>query len=149
LDSVFEGQREAAIREHMAGLTLVRDAFRDVPVAIDIDPHYSDQLWVKDSRFENVSSAAVVISNEKDATTQGGFENAVCSSVPVFARLRESGRTHAGAGATYRVARFHHGLIVPGLGAPGHIDTLYDAVPLGALPKPLPPAIRALPPTEE
>ena len=55
IDSVFEGQRDAAIREHMAGLTLVRDTFRNVPVAIDIDPHYSDQLWVKDSRFENVS----------------------------------------------------------------------------------------------
>src|SRR5262245_11475253 len=28
LDSVFDGQREAAIREHMAGLTLIRDTFR-------------------------------------------------------------------------------------------------------------------------
>ena len=55
IDSVFDGQREAAIREHMAGLTLIRDTFRNVPVGIDIDPHYSDQLWVKDSRFENVS----------------------------------------------------------------------------------------------
>jgi hypothetical protein len=55
IDSVFEGQREAAIREHEAGLTLIRDTFRDVPTAIDIDPHYSDQLWVKDCRFENIS----------------------------------------------------------------------------------------------
>ncbi len=55
IDSVFDGQREAAIREHEAGLTLIRDTFRNVPVAIDIDPHYSDELWVKDSRFENIS----------------------------------------------------------------------------------------------
>ena len=67
LDSVFDGQREAAIREHMAGLTLIRDTFRNLPTAIDIDPWYSDQLWVKDSRFENVSRAVVVISNEKNA----------------------------------------------------------------------------------
>src|SRR5450631_2798661 len=85
LDSVFEGQREAAIREHEAGLTLIRDTFRDVPTAIDIDPHYSDELWVKDSRFENISGAAVIISNESNATTQIGFENAVCAKVPVFA----------------------------------------------------------------
>lgn len=37
IDSSFEGQREAAIREHMAGLTLIRDTFRDLPTAIDID----------------------------------------------------------------------------------------------------------------
>ncbi len=71
IDSVFEGQREAAIREHMAQLTLIRDTFRNVPTAIDIDPHYSDELWVKDSRFENVSHAAVIISNEKNPWTAG------------------------------------------------------------------------------
>ena len=103
IDSVFDGQREAAIREHMAGLTLVRDTFRNVPTAIDIDPQYSDQLWVKDSRFENVSLAVVVISNEKNATTQVGFENAICTNVPVFAKFREGGRTQPGAGAIYRV----------------------------------------------
>ncbi len=148
LDSVFEGQREAGIREHMAGLTLVRTTFRDLPIGIDIDAHYSDQLWVKDSRFENVSRAAVVISNERNATTQVGFENAVCAKVPVFARFRESGRTQAGPGEIYRVARFNHGLVVPGLGVPGRLDTLYSAAPLAALPAPLPPAIRPLPPSE-
>ena len=34
LDSTFEGQRIAAIREHEAGLTLVHDAFRNVPNAL-------------------------------------------------------------------------------------------------------------------
>ena len=149
IDSVFDGQREAAIREHMAGLTLVRDTFRNVPTAIDIDPQYSDQLWVKDSRFENVSLAVVVISNEKNATTQVGFENAVCANVPVFAKFRESGRTQPGAGAIYRVRNFNYGLVVPADGVSGHLDTLYDAEPLRALPAPLPPAIVALPPTDD
>ena len=149
IDSVFDGQREAAIREHMAGLTLVRDTFRNVPTAIDIDPQYSDQLWVKDSRFENVSLAVVVISNEKNATTQVGFENAICTNVPVFAKFREGGRTQPGAGAIYRVRNFNYGLIVPAVGVSGHLDTLYDAEPLRALPAPLPPAIVALPPTDD
>ncbi len=148
LDSVFDGQREAAIREHMAGLTLIRDTFRNLPTAIDIDPSYSDQLWVKDSRFENVGRAVVVISNEKNATTQIGFENAVCAGVPVFARFRDSGRTEAGAGAVYRVATFNYGLVIPGEGMTGHLDTLYQAEPLTALPAPLPAAIRALPPSD-
>jgi hypothetical protein len=58
IDSSFDGQREAAIRENEAGLTLVHDEFRNVPTAIAIDPRYSDQLWVKDSRFENISGPA-------------------------------------------------------------------------------------------
>ena len=66
----------------MAGLTLVRDTFRNVPVAIEIDPEYSDQLWVKDNRFENISGAAVVISNEKNPMTEIGVENAVCAERP-------------------------------------------------------------------
>ncbi len=57
VDSAFEGQRAAAIREHEAGLTLIRDTFRDVAIAIDIDPHYYDQLWAKDCRFENIPGA--------------------------------------------------------------------------------------------
>ncbi len=148
IDSVFEGQREAAIREHMAGLTLVRDTFRNVPVAIDIDPHYSDQLWVKDSRFEHVSLAAIAISNERNPTTEVSVDNATCAGVPVFATFRESGRTTAGPAAIYRVARFNYGLVVA-LGATGHLDTRYDAAPLGALPEPQPAAIPPLPPMEE
>jgi sugar lactone lactonase YvrE len=149
IDSIFEGQREAAIREHMAGLTLVRDTFRRVPVAIDIDPQYSDQLWVKDSRFEDVSRAVVVISNEKNATTEVGVENAVCANVPVFARFRESGKTHTGPSSVYRVANFNFGLVVAGESSVGHLDTSYSTAPLTALSPPLPPAIASLPPTNE
>jgi hypothetical protein len=98
IDSEFQGQREAAIREHEAGLTLIRDTFRDVPTAIDIDPQYYDQLWVKDSHFENISGSVVVISSEKSPLNEIGFENAVLKNVPVFALFRESGKKVAGKG---------------------------------------------------
>jgi len=149
IDSVFEGQREAAIREHEAGLTLIRDTFRNVPTAIDIDPHYSDELWVKDCRFEHISNAAVIISNEKSPLTEIGFENAVFKDVPTFALFRESGNTVQGNGSIYRVTNFNFGLIVPGEGMTGSIGMLYNAEPLSGLPAPLPSAIPALPPTEE
>jgi hypothetical protein len=149
IDSEFQGQREAAIREHEAGLTLIRDAFRDVPSAIAIDPQYSDQVWVKDSRFENISGPAVVISNEKSPLTEIGFENAVLKNVPVFALLRESGKKVAGKGPAYRVKNFNYGLIVPGEGTTGAIGMIYDATPLSAMPAPLARAIPALPPAEE
>lgn len=149
LDSVFEGQREAAIREHEAALTLIRDAFRNAPTAIDIDPGYYDQLWVKDSRFENIANAAVVISNEQSHLNEIGFENAVLQNVPTFALFRESGKKVLGKGAAYQVGNFNHGLILPGEGRMGSLGTLYNAKPLSTLPASLGPAIRPLPPTSD
>ncbi len=149
LDSVFEGQREAAIREHEAGLTLVRDTFRNVPTAIDIDPHYSDELWVKDCRFENISAQAVIVSNELSPLTEVGFENAVLKDVPTFALLRGSGKKFAGKGPLYRVDHFNYGLILPGEGTMGKIGARYVAAPLSSAPEPLPPAIRPLPAYED
>jgi len=149
IDSQFEGQREAAIREHEGGITLIRDEFRNLPVAYDIDPQYSDQLWVKDCRFENISSAVVVVSNEKSPLTEIGFENAVLKDVPVFAQFRESGKKVAGKGPMYRVRNFNFGLLLPGEGMTGSIGMIYDAAPLSSIPAPLPPAIPALPPTQD
>ena len=149
IDSVFQGQREAAVREHEAGLTLIRDTFRDVPEAIDIDPQYYDQLWVKDSRFENISGAAVVIGSEKSPLNEIGFENAVLKDVPVFALLRESGKRVAGKGPVYRIKTFNYGLIVPGEGMTGAVGMIYDATSLPTMPAPPPAALAALPPSQD
>ena len=149
IDSVFEGQREAAIREHEAGLTLIRVTFRNIPTAIAIDEEYSDQLWVKDCRFEHVSGSAVVISNEKSPLTEIGFENAVIDDVPTLALFRESGKKVAGKGSIYRVKTFNFGLIVPEEGRLGTIGMRYDAEPLNTMPEPMHAAIPALPSTND
>ncbi len=149
IDSIFEGQRDAAIREHEAGLTLIRDTFRSVPTAIDIDPHYSDELWVKDSRFENLSGPAVIISNENSPLTEIGFDNAVLKDVPTFALFRESGKKVSNKSAVYRIRNFSYGLIVPGEGRMGSIGMQYDPTPLSALSAVPPAAIPALPPSED
>jgi len=120
VDSTFSGQHDAAIREHEADVTLVNVEFNDTPVAIDIDRGYSDSLWGKNVRFQNISRAAVVISNEESVFTQVGFENAVAVNVPVFAQFRESGKTVPGRGANYLVKSFSHGLTIPALGQMGH-----------------------------
>lgn len=149
IDSVFEGQREAAIREHEAGLTLIRDSFRNVPRAIDIDDGYPDQLWVKDSRFENISGPVVTISLDNSPLTEIGFDNAILSNAPAFARLRESEKTIAGKGEIYEVKSFAYGLILPGEGRMGSMGMQYEAVQLASLPAALPPAIRPLPPSRD
>lgn len=149
IDSIFEGQRDAAIREHEAGLTLIRDTFRNVPTAIDIDPEYSDELWIKDNRFESISRAAIIISNERSPLTEIGCEGATLRDVPTFALLRESDKKIPGKGEVYKVTNFNFGLIVPGEGKTGVMGMRYDAIPLKTFPAPLPPAIHPLPPTTD
>jgi sugar lactone lactonase YvrE len=149
IDSSFDGQREAAVREHEAGLTLVNTSIRNTPVGIEIDRGYGDWLWGKDVRFENISKAAVVISNEGNVYTQVGFENALARKVPVFARFRDSGKTIAGTGASYKVSEFNYGLALPGLGAMGQFATNFKSAPLAALPPARPAALRTLPPAAQ
>ncbi|RST30633.1 gluconolaconase [Sphingomonas ginkgonis] len=148
IDSSFDGQRSAAIREHEADLTLVNVAIRRTPVGIDIDRGYSDSLWGKNVRFEDVSRAGVVISQENRVFTQIGFDQASAVRTPVFARFRDSGRTVAGKGRSYAVRSFSYGLHVPALGRMGEYRTLADIVPAAA-PAPASPAVRATPPVSE
>lgn len=149
LDSTFDGQTAAAIREHEVDLTLVNVAIRNTPVGIEIDRGYGDSLWGKDVRFENVSKAGVVISNEDNVFTQVGFENALATNSPVFARFRDSGRTVNGTGKAYKVSAFSYGLAVPALGQMGAYKTDARIEPLPAMPAPRADAIRDLPPMDQ
>jgi sugar lactone lactonase YvrE len=134
LDSTFEGQRKAAISEHEAGLTLDHDSFRNVPQAIDIDPHYYEELWVKNTRFENISGPAITISNERNPRTEINLENIACHHVPLFALLRESGQKTASPAEDYVVKTFSHGLTIAAAGLAGEIRTSFDAHPVPSLP---------------
>jgi hypothetical protein len=148
IDATFEGQREAAIREREAGLTLIRPQFKNVPTAISIDPQYSDELWVKDGRMENVTGPAVIISNQNSARTEINMENFVCRNVPVFAAYRESGKHIAGPAEMYAVKTFSHGLQYEEIGAVPAIQDVYETAPLSVLPKPVKSDILDLPPID-
>jgi sugar lactone lactonase YvrE len=148
IDATFEGQREAAIREREAGLTLIRPQFRNVPTAISIDAQFSDELWIKDGRMENVTGPAVIISNENSARTEINMENVVCRSVPVFVSYRESGRSVAGPSAIYQVKTFSHGLHYEDIAAAPVMRDVFDSTSLNALPESVKSDILDLPPME-
>jgi sugar lactone lactonase YvrE len=148
IDSSFEGQSEAAIREHEAGLTLIRPQFSNVPTAISIDPNYSDELWVKDARFENISGPAVIISAENSPRTEINMENVICRDVPVFASFRESGKQVAGLKGIYAVKAFSHGLHYDDIGFTPSIQGVFDTASLNSLPPPVKSDIRELPPMD-
>ncbi len=145
VDAYFEGQREAAIREWAAGVTLIRPHFRGVPTAISIDPDYHDELWVKDGRMEDIAGPAVIVSLEQNARTQINMENVVCRRVPTFARLRESGKTFAAPGEIYEARVFSHGLQLGDADPQGVTRSVFDAVPLPAMPVPVKSDLVALP----
>ncbi|HZR58513.1 MAG TPA: glycosyl hydrolase family 28-related protein, partial [Terriglobales bacterium] len=146
IDATFEGQREAAIREHEAGLTLIRPLFKNVPTAISIDPKYSDELWIKDARMENITGPAVVISNENNARTEINMENIACRNVPVFVSYRESGKQLAGVGNIYALKTFSHGLHYEDLGAVPAIQDVFETASSSSLPEPVKSDIKDLPP---
>jgi sugar lactone lactonase YvrE len=139
VDGTFEGQREAAIQEGAAGLTLVRPRFRNVPTAIAIDPGFPDELWVRDARLEDISGPAVIVSLEDSPRTEINMENAVCRQVPTFALFRESGRKVAGPGAIYSVKVFSHGLTFRDIGAVPRTGDIFQTSTLNAMP----PAVRS------
>lgn len=149
IDSEFQGQRDAAIREHEVDLTLVNVAIRDTPVGIEIDRGYSDSLFGKQVRFENVSNAGVLISEEDNVFTQVGFADAVAVNTPTFARFRDSGKTVAGSGTRYQVKDFSYGLKLAGLGTIGDYATDVEMAPLGRTPARPAAKIRALPPVSQ
>ena len=145
LDSTFDGQREAAIQEHEAGLVLIHDTFKNVPTAVDIEPKHIEELWIKHSRFENISGPAILISAENSRLTEINVEDALCDRVGTFARLRDSGKTFTGTGPTYRIATFSHGLTFDSPKAKGVIVTSIDAKAIPSMPSSSAPAIQALP----
>ncbi|MBZ5582458.1 MAG: SMP-30/gluconolactonase/LRE family protein, partial [Acidobacteriia bacterium] len=146
VDAYFEGQREAAIRETMAGLTLVRPHFRGVPTAITIDANFPDELWVKDGRMEDIAGPAVVISLEQNARTEINMENMVCRRVPTFASFRESGKKVAGPGEMYEVKAFSHGLHYDDIGAAPALRDVFETAPLKTMPEPVKSDLFPLPP---
>ena len=145
LDSSFEGQSEAAVKEHEAGLTLIRDTFRRMPAAISIDAGFADELWIQESRFEDISGPAITISNEKNARTEINIVDASCHKVPIFAHMRETGKDTIAPADTYRVKTFSHGLTLDHVGDVGLIRTVFETEKSAGRPGTLPPAIPDLP----
>lgn len=148
MDATFDGQRDAAIREHEAGLTLANVEIRNTPVGVEINRGYGDWLWGSDVRFENVSKAALIVSNENNVYTQVGFEKTTARNVPTWARFRDSGKVLPGAGRNYQVNEFNYGLMLSDLGTPGKFGTNYktSAAPAKTTAKPV---LRPLPPTSQ
>ncbi|MDX1739903.1 MAG: glycosyl hydrolase family 28-related protein, partial [Rhodothermales bacterium] len=148
IDTYFEGQRVAAIRTEEAGMTLVRNRFRDVPSAVVVNPDRAEELMMIDSRLERVSGPAVIISDEYNARPQFNLVNVVAVETPVLVRFRKSGKTVQGPSHAYRVVDFTHGLQIDDPGERPEVRTSHQLMPLESVPGMPPSDIAALPPQD-
>ena len=146
VDSYFEGQRIAAIRCQESGLAMVNMQVKNVPAVFDIDPNYADRLYVENSRFENVTDAIVVISNENNSNNQITFRHVDCSNVPVVAKYRRSNTQTDVKNRIYRIKEYAHGLQMDNMVALPEYRTVLDVEPLQKLPAAMRRDVPDLPP---
>ena len=148
IDCSFADQRAAAILEHEAGLTLIRPRFLHVPAAVEIESDHVDELWIKDARLEDVAGPAFVFGREQSLCNEINMVGVACRNVPVFARLRDSGKYFPAPGEIYLVKAFSHGLHYADIGAVPKIETRFDATTLSKMPRPAASDLPALPPCD-
>ncbi|HEX2967462.1 MAG TPA: glycosyl hydrolase family 28-related protein [Bacteroidales bacterium] len=134
VDAYFEGQRKAALRCQESGLAIVNLQVKNVPTVFEIEPNYADRLFVENSRFENVSGPAIIVSNENNSNNQITLRNIDCINVPVLASYRRSNTETKVSYKYYNIKNFAHGLQMDDMLAKPEYRTYSDIVPLAKVP---------------
>jgi hypothetical protein len=117
-------------------LTIVRMTVKNVPTVIETNPNFYEKLFMEDSRLENITGPAFVISNENNAYTQISLRNIDCKNVPVLATYRISGKQIKRSDAIYKIKTFNHGLQIADLSAKPIHTTIQDIETLITFPEP-------------
>ncbi|MGO8671476.1 MAG: glycosyl hydrolase family 28-related protein [Capsulimonadaceae bacterium] len=142
LDSLFTGQRDAAIRTGEAGLTVIRAHFRGIPTVVRVHEGRTEQLYMKDCRFDDVDGPAIILDNDRNARTGAVLDNIACENVQALAFLPQAGRTFDAPSPRGIVHLFRHGLCPGEAAGPA---TVVDADVVDNLPPLVPTDIAALP----
>ena len=82
MDSRLTGQRRAAIHTQEVGMTLVRDRISRTPIAIEITPGMTEELFARDLLLEDIGRSAVVLGDARKAHHEVTLEHVVCRNVP-------------------------------------------------------------------
>ena len=82
MDSRLTGQRRAAIHTQEVGMTLVRNRISRTPIAIEITPGMTEELFARDLLLEDIGRSAVVLGDARKAHHEVTLEHVVCRNVP-------------------------------------------------------------------
>ena len=146
MDSSFEGQSVAAIHTQEAGMTLIRDRFAHVPIALEVAEGQVEQLYGRDLRMEDVLGAALALGDGKNLRNEVTLENIACSAVPNFLRGDDGLSIKS---RTYIVERFTAGLNIADDGREIGIAIHHKEHGVAQLPSMIASDVPALPPMTE
>jgi hypothetical protein len=150
-DCLLDGQRKAAIETDEAGMTLIRCRIRNTPHAVRVHEGRIEELFIKDSIFQNIRDSAIQACQPDDPQTQINVENVQAQNVPAFLRFDQNPPATPAPANIYRISRLCHGLHI-GRDHQGQwtrqTQTIADLEPLNDL-SPLPdPDYPRLPPQD-
>ncbi len=92
LDSVFEGQKKAAILSAMTGFTGFRLRISNTPKAFDLYlPGAWEKLYLEDCIFENISEEAITFYQSDNVIQQTNLKRISCKQVPALIKKADSG----------------------------------------------------------
>jgi sugar lactone lactonase YvrE len=148
IDSYFEKQDKASIATEEAEMLIIRNHFRNVPTVVSINENRSEQLWISDSRFENITSPAIIVSNENHPKTQINLKDIICINTPDFLQFRGSGQKISLKEKIYQVKEFSHGLHYENMSVWPEIKTISNIEPLKKAPMLVPSDIPQLASTD-
>lgn len=113
LDSVFEGQKKAAVLSSMTGFTGFRLLISDTPRAFDLYiPESWEKLYLEDCIFKNISEEAITCCRTDAVIQQTNIKRLRCFNVPILIKHAESGRTLRPEYPLYEVEDYAYGYML-------------------------------------
>ena len=147
MDTTFENQTVAGIRTQDVGFSLIRCNFSHMPVAIEIPEGNTDQIYGRDLRFENITTAGVKLGDPNNFKNQVTLVNTACANVPQF--LGNALEKLKAPGKFYVVDRLSAGLEIGADGREVGIVTRHKEHALQAAAPVVPSDIALLPPMDQ
>ncbi len=134
LDSVFEGQRKAAVLSATTGFTGFRLKISDTPKAFSLYiPEAWEKLYLEDCVFENISDAAVTFYHTESVIQQTNLLRIFCRQTPVFVKKEENEQTVCGVAEAYKVEEYAYGYMYGDTQEASHQE-IFEAYPVEEIP---------------
>lgn len=156
LDSVFDGQKKAAVLSSRTGFTAFRVRISNTPKAFDLyHPGDWEKLYLEDCLFQNISEEAITCYQADSVIQQTNIRRLSCENVPTLIRRVEREEKVQVEYPVYEVEDYGYGYMMEDCGgevcntqaAAAHSEKM-EIRPLSKLPDMLKSDIPAIPPME-
>uniref|UniRef100_UPI0040562044 glycosyl hydrolase family 28-related protein n=1 Tax=Acetatifactor sp. TaxID=1872090 RepID=UPI0040562044 len=112
-DSVFNGQKKAAILTSTTGFTGFRLEISNTPKAFDLYyPGSWEKLYLEDCIFQNISEEAITCYQAESIIQQTNLKRLYCENVPVLLKRAESGEIVSVEHPVYEVEDYAYGYMM-------------------------------------